>query len=375
MMAEEQLLKTALHDTHLAAGATMGVEGGWAVPMSYRGALEEAAEVRNHAGVFDVSHVGRIRIRGDEGLELVEKLCTADVVHQEDDTARFTLLLNESGGVLADALIVRLDGWWLITTDPCNRLKVLEHARAAGEAMAVKVDDQTLQTAMVAVSGPAARDVLDAALPQRPGDLPRGSAKVGSLMIARYIAMRTSYTGLWGLEVMLPKMFAPRAWRFITQKAADNCLSAAGMGAREVLRIEAGLCRYARELNETIDPLTAGLGWAVDFEHDFVGRDALARIRGSGISRKRVGLVLTALDDRSGRRDIPGLGTPVCAVGGQEAGTVTSGTYSPALDARVAMAYVAVDAAGVGTELQVDMSGERIGAKVVELPFVQAAEK
>ena len=375
MMSEEQLLKTALHDTHLAAGATMGGEGGWVVPMSYRGALEEAAEVRNRAGVFDVSHVGRIRIRGDEGLELVEKLCTTDVVHQEDDTARFTLLLNESGSVLADALIVRLDNWWLITTDPCNRLKVLEHAQAVGEAMAVKVDDQTLQTAMVAISGHGARDVLDAALPERPGDLPRGAVKVGSLMIARYIAMRTSYTGLWGVEVMLPKMFVGKAWRFITEKAGENGLAPAGMGARDVLRIEAGLCRYGHELNETIDPLTAGLGWAVDFEHDFIGRGALEELEKAGALRGRVGLVLTTLNDKSECRGVPKPGAGVYRKDGREVGSVTSGTYSPALDAPVAMAYVALDAADVGTELQVAMNGERIGAKVVELPFVQAAEK
>jgi len=371
MSPDPEPLKLPLDAAHRELGATMGLEGGWEVPLSYSGPLAEAAEVRRLACVFDISHVGRIRIRGSEALGLVEKLCITDVVHQEDDTARYTLLLNESGGVLADAIVARLEGFWLITTDPYNRIKVLDHATSVCEGMLAKVDDQTDKGAMVAVTGPGAREVLDSVLPEKPGDLAPGATKIGSMMIARYIVMRTSFTGTWGLEVILPKMFIAKAWRFITEKAGEKSLKPAGMVARDILRIEAGLCRYGHELNETIDPFTAGLESLVDFEHDFIGRQALADIRDRGVSRRRVGLRL----DGTEASLIPRLGDTVYNSDGIEVGAITSGTFSPALDCSVAMAYVSLAAADTGTVLEVEATstGRKLSATVTDLPFVPRA--
>jgi len=358
-------LKLPLDSAHRGLGATMGHEGGWEVPLSYTGPLVEAAETRRLAGVFDISHVGRIRIRGADALALVEKLCTSDVVHQEDDTAACTLLLNESGGILADAIVARLEGFWLITTDPCNRDKVLAHATGVCQGMSAKVDDQTEKGAMLAVTGSAAREVLDAILPEKPGDLPDGAAKIGSMMIARYIIIRKSFTGMWGLEVILPKMFIAKAWRFITENAGDKCLKPAGMAARDILRIESGLCRYGHELNETIDPFTAGLESLVDFNHEFIGRQALTGIRSRGISRRRVGL-------RFDCSEIARLGDTVYDADGLEAGAITSGTFSAALDCPVAMAYVSLPACETGTILQVEVASanRKLSATVTDLPFV-----
>ena len=365
MSQDTELQKLPLDAAHLALGATMGQEGGWDVPLSYEGALAEAAETRRLACVFDISHVGRIRIRGRDATRLVEKLCTSDVVHQEDDTAVCSLLLNETGGVLADAMVVRLEGFWLITTDPCNRVKVLEHAARVGADMSVKVDDQTDKGAMVAVTGPGAREVLDSVLPEKPGELAAGSAKIGSMMIARYIVMRTSYTGMWGLEVILPKMFIAKAWRFITDKAGDKALKPAGMAARDILRIEAGLCRYGYELNETIDPITAGLESLIDFGREFIGKEALAAIEDKGVCRKRVGLRL----DGSG---IPRQGDIVFDGEGVEVGAVTSGTFSPALDRPIAMACISIETAdgGAALEVQLASTSEKVPATVTYFPFV-----
>ena len=368
MSQDPELQKLPLDAAHRELGATMGPNAGWDVPLSYSGPLEEAEETRRLASVFDISHVGRIRIRGSEALSLVEKLCTTDVVHQEDDTARYTLLLNESGGVLADAIVARLEGFWLITTDPCNREKVLTHAMSVCEGMSAKVDDQTDKGAMLAVSGTAAREVLDSVLPEKPGGLAPGAAKIGSLMVARYIVMRTSFTGMWGLEVILPKMFIAKAWRFITAKAGDKNLKPAGMVARDILRIEAGLCRYGHELNETIDPLTAGLESTVDFDQDFLGRQALTVLRDKGIPRRRVGLRF----DCSDVSVIARLGDTVYDSEGLEVGTITSGTFSPTLNCPVAMAYVSPEAADIGGVLSVEVAtaGRRISATVTDLPFV-----
>jgi aminomethyltransferase len=368
MSQDPEPLKLPLDATHRDLGATMGLEGGWEVPLSYSGALAEAAEVRDRACVFDISHVGRIRIRGSDALALVEKLCTTDVVHQEDDTAACTLLLNESGGILADAIVARLEGFWLITTDPCNRQKVLDHATSVCEGMSAKVDDQTEKGAMLAVTGAAAREVLDSVLPEKPGDLQPGATKIGSMMIARYIVMRTSFTGMWGLEVILPKMFIAKAWRFITEKADDKSLKPAGMTARDILRIEAGLCRYGHELNETIDPFTAGLESLVDFDHEFIGRQALTALRNKGVSRRRVGLRL----DGSEASVIPRFGDTVYNSEGLEVGAVTSGTFSPTLDCSVAMAYVSLASGDTGTVLDVEVAstGQKVSATVTDLPFI-----
>jgi len=367
MSEEQDALKTPLYARHVAEGAELGEEGEWVVPLYYAGGLEEAAEVRRRAGVFDLTHLGRIRIRGDGALDLLERACTGDVAHQEDDTAAHALLCNERGGVLADSLLLRLPDCWLMTTAAICRRKVLEHLQALADELDAKVDDQTEKIAHLSVCGPETPRILDAVLPMRVSDIPAGAARTGSLMIARYIAMRTAYTGEWSLEVVVPNMMVRRAWDFITKKAGANAVLPAGVVARDVLRIEAGMCRYGHELNETIDPLTAGLERLVDFDHDFIGRDALDELRRRGPRRKRVGLAFPEGEGVGG--DIPRQGWCVREPGGAEIGAVTSGTYSPALDRTIAMAYVARDKAGTGAEVLVHTGSEQRHAVITSLPF------
>jgi len=368
---DRQLLKTSLHSKHVAAGAKMGDEAGWEMPLSYRGALAEAQEVRNRGGLFDISHLGRIRIRGDGAVDLLERVCTADAAGQEDDTAAYTLLCNDRGGIIDHCMLARAEGFWLLTASAMNRHKVLDHLQARAGDFDVKIDDQTERTAHVAVAGPAAADMLDAVLPQKVSAMPPGAVKVGSLMIARYIVMRVGYCGEWSLEAIMPNMVAGQAWRFITEKAGANRIAPAGLLARDVLRIEAGLCRYGHELNETIDPVTAGLAAAVDFEHEFIGRDAVRAIREKGPSRKRVALVFAAPSGPPEATSIPKMGAPVSRSDGHEAGAVTSATYSPMLDRIIALAYVAADAAEAGTKLFLRSGAQLQPARIVDLPFAK----
>ena len=367
-MTEGEMSKTALHGKHVAREAKMGSDGGWEMPLSFSTPGEEVAETCRRASVFDISHVGRIRIRGDEALDLVERVCTADVVRQEDDTARYTLLCNESGGVIDQCLAVRIDDWWLLTTSPINRAKVLAHLRTAGEGLSVKVDDQTDRTSMVCVAGPDAEAMLERAMPISITGLAPGQIRTGTLMLARYIAIRTAYMGLWALEVVLPTMFIAQAWRFITDKAGQNAAPPAGAIARDVLRIQAANCRYGHELNETIDPFMAGLGRAVDFGHEFIGIAALEPLKDKTPARQRVGLVLAETDGQGPGGAIPTLGTPVCRADGGQIGTVTSGTFCPALGRAIAMAYVAGDDARLGADVLVGQDDIH-QAKLVSLPF------
>ena len=366
-MTEGELPKTALHDRHVAMGASMGSDGGWRMPLSFTGPAAEAAAVRDRAGVFDISHVGRIRIRGDEALDLIERVCTADVVRQEDDTARYTLLCNASGGVIDQCMVVRIEDWWLLTTSPICRVKVLEHLQAHAEGLEVAIDDQTAKTSMVCVAGSQAEGLLNRSLPISVAALAPGQVKTGTLMFARYIALRSGYMGLWALDVILPNMFAGQAWRFITDKAGENAAPPAGATARDVLRIQGGRCRYGHELNETIDPFMAGLGGVVDFEHEFLGRTALEALGGRTPARRRVGLVMDVPAGAS-TGALPALGTEVRLAGGGQIGTITSSTCLSGPDRVIAMAYVAADAAGEGTEVLVGPDETR-GAAVVSLPF------
>jgi len=274
-----ELLKTALHARHVAAAARMGPWEGWDMPLDYGDADGEVAKVRARAGVFDISHLGRIRIRGDGVVDLLERLCTSDAARQEDNTAALTLLCNDAGGIIDAGILIRLENDWVLTCSAASRLKVLEHVQTNAADFDVKVSDQTQNTTHICTCGQAAAGILDAVLPEKVSPLPRGAAKIGSFVVARYIAARTGYTNLWSLEVILPNMLAHQAWSFITAKAGANAIRPAGMSAREILRKEASLPRRGRDFNETTDPITAGLERAVDFNHDFLGRDAILKIK------------------------------------------------------------------------------------------------
>lgn len=369
MADNDSLLKTSLYSRHVSLEARLGELAGWQMPLSYRSPLEEYDLVHKRAAVADVSHIGRLRIRGDGALELLGRLCTADVLHQEDDTVKRTLLCNERGGIIDECLLVRLDGYWLLTTSPINRVKVTEHLLSQAEGADIKIDDQTEKTAMIAVIGRGAIEMLDAALPMKVSTLGCGQVKAGSLLIAKYVAMRTQSCGTWTLEVMVPNLAAGLAWDFITKKAGANALPPTGMLARDILRFEAGLCTYGHEINETIDPVSAGLEKLVDFSKDFLGAGAVRAVRDKGPARRRVGLVLSPADAVAST--LPKSGDPVTSPDGDELGAVTGGMFSPSRDAPVAMAYIRSDAAETGSKMTVRTGDKEVAAACIALPFTQ----
>ncbi len=364
-------MQSPLHDKHVALEARLAEEAGWMMPLSYRGALDEIQQVRTRAGVFDVTHAGRLRIRGDGALALLERACTTDVAHQEDDTALRTLLCNDKGGIMDLCWLLRLEDFWLLVTSPDNRLKILEHLAPLAEELGAKVDDQTEKTAMIAIAGPAAAGLLDHVLPEKVSPMPAGACRTGSFLVAKYIVARIDDTGEWGLCVTLPNLFAGQAWRFITEKAGANAIPPAGLAARDVLRLEAGLPRYGYELNETLDPFAAALADLVVFNHDFIGASALAALKDKAPARQLAGVVLkpAAAELQSGGPIIPRQGSPVTRADGSECGVVTSAAYSPAMDKVIAMAYLAIDSASPTTSLRVCFDGKIVPAEAVALPF------
>jgi aminomethyltransferase len=378
MTQEDKLRRSPLHDHHVALEAKMGQEGDCLVPLSYGNALGEVRETRARAGVLDMSHTARIRLRGDDAVALLERVCTHDVARQEDATLADALLCNARGGIFADVQLLRLEDHWLLTTSAGNREKVLEHLAAHAAGMDVKIDDQTAKSARIDVFGPKAGEILDAVLPFKVSQMKPGAAIEGAMLIVKYSAARSDLGQLWGAQVYLPAMLAGRAWNFITRKAESQAIKPAGLAALDVMRIEEGLPRYGHEINETINPITAGLEKLLDLGHDFVGRDAVAQLSRRPPARKRVSLALgqanspphgaTEIKDSIFLFDlqdiIPRQGAVVLDAEGAEVGVVTSGTYSPTRKAVLALAYVAASAATPGAKLQVDIVGQRKEATV-----------
>ncbi len=339
MTESEKALALPLHARHEEMEAKFAVEGGWTVPLVYASVLDEVGLARSQAAVVDVTPISRFRIRGHGAVDLLCRLCTHDVVHQEDDTAELTCLCNRRGGVLDCGYLLRLEKDWVLTGWPGNRTKLAEHLEAHAWDFDVKVTDQTGSTCQLAAIGPEAPQRLDAILPEKISTAKPGTVRVGNYLVARILASRTSYADLWGLEVVVPKMLAAKAWALVTRKTGQNAFAPIGHAARDVLRIEAGCVRYGHEIHEMIDPITAGLGRCVRLDHDFIGAKALEEIRSRGPARRLVRLACSAPEGPA-EPGIPRLGDSVFDGEGNQVGQVTSGTFSPSVGAPVALALL-----------------------------------
>jgi aminomethyltransferase len=351
-------LRTALYDWHVAHGGRIVEFGGWDMPIQYTTIVEEHTAVRTAAGLFDVSHMGRLSFAGPGALGLIQHVWTNNAGAMRDGQVRYGLVLNEQGGVRDDVLVYRWPYGYAMVVNASNRDKivgVLEQHRAGRD---LQFEDQTRTTAMLAVQGPKALDLV------------RGLTDVDAARLAYYhaaptrclgqqaVVSRTGYTGEDGVEIMLGAAQGVGLWEELVRRGARPC----GLGARDTLRLEAGMPLYGHELTETIDPLQAGLNWAVKFDKgDFVGRDALLQRQQDTTRHVRVGLEL------SGRR-IAREGALV-SLEGREVGLVSSGTFAPTLQKALAMAYVEPGLTAVGTTLAVDVRGKAEAARVVALPF------
>lgn len=359
-------LTTPLHGAHEAAGARLVDFAGWHMPLLYTSILQEHAATRNDATIFDVSHMGRLRIRGDYAFKLLDRAATADMLAQEDNTTQYALLCNEAGGVIDDVIVMRFPDEWMVVCNASNRVKVLAHLEQINDVkgFGATISDRTTQTAMLAVQGPNALAKLDAILPIDVAAIGRHEVVTGTHMLIPYTASRTGYTGEDGLEVILPAIVAAKAWGFITSDKGG--VTPAGLGARDLLRLEAALPLYGHELNETLDPITAGLGRAVRRREGFIGYEAIEQIRQREPARTLVGLKLDT-------RRIARQGATIEA-DGVEVGAVTSGTFSPSCEASIALAYVDRQVAEIGNRLSVTLRADVVAdAEIVPRPFYKGS--
>jgi len=360
------LKRTPFHDFHVAAGAKLVEFAGWEMPILYRGIVDEHEQTRNSGSLFDVSHMGRLYFNGKDAQKFLDHVLTRNVAQQKVGQSRYSLACNESGGVIDDVIVSRDEGHWLVVCNASNRERLVRHfevARQERGGFDVRLDDRTESTAMVALQGPRVIDKLSEVLPTDLRSLKRYSFANDEVMMTRFTVFRSGYTGEDGVEMILPAKAATMAMRMLDARAdrPGATIRPAGLGARDTLRLEAAMPLYGHELGDAIDPLSAGLAWAVDLGgKEFIGAGALREKMARGIQRRLVGLEL------EGRR-IARQGTPV-KLNGKVVGEVSSGTFSPTLQKSIAMAFVE-SSIGEGAEVVADLKGTDNPAKVVKLPF------
>jgi len=351
---------TPLHSFHLRHNARMTEFAGWQLPLLYTGIAEEHRRTREGAGLFDISHMGRIELRGDDAGPLLQRVCTRRIDDQQVGQSRYSHVCNEQGGILDDVIVSRYADRWLMVCNAANRLRILAWLEEHAAGRRVTIQDRTESTMMVALQGPQALAVAERRLPMPVRDIGRYRFVTGEYLFFSYTVFRSGYTGEDGLEIILPASLGAMAAGFLGE-LLEAGVTPAGLGARDTLRLEAGMPLYGHELTEAVDPISAGQGWCVDLTRDFIGVQALRRVADQGPARRLVGLEL------EGRR-IARQGA-VVRLGERPVGQVTSGTLSPTLDRSIAMAYVDAALAVEETALCVDLGGRPTPAKVVRLPF------
>ena len=358
------LNRTPLYDWHASHGGRMVDFAGWSMPVQYASIVAEHHATRKALGMFDVSHMGRLRFDGPAAADFLDCLVTRSVRDLKPGRVRYALVTNDSGGILDDVLVYHLrdaalQPYYLMVVNAANRTKILDWTKPRlAKAADVRLTDATLDWAMIAVQGPTA---IAATQPLVDADISRLKYyQAGETLVAGHggIVSRTGYTGEDGCELIVGAAAALGVWQ--TLIAAGG--TAAGLGARDTLRLEAAMPLYGHELTEDINPYQAGLAFAVDLEgRTFPGRDALAKAKNDPRQPRRIGLEL------EGKR--PAREGNAIFQQGHRIGQITSGTVSPTLGRPIAMGYVEPEAATPNQQLQVDIRGQLLGARVVALPF------
>jgi len=357
--------KTALYDAHRRAGAKMVEFAGWEMPVQYSGVIDEHLAVRGRAGLFDVSHMGEIEIRGSEALQFCQGITANDLSRMKISQAQYNLLLNDNGGVVDDVIFYCLDpNHFLICVNAANTDKdfewVCEHA--SGQVVVENVSDRYAQ---LALQGPLARHILQPLTSIALDRIQQFYFSLGEVASVRCLVSRTGYTGEDGFELYCDPKDAEKLWSKLMEVGAPLGMLAAGLGARDTLRLEKAYPLYGHELDDTTTPFEAGLEWVAKLaKGPFIGRDVLLRQKEQGVKRKLIGLELVE----------PGIARSEYRLvkDGKAVGRVTSGTKSPSLQRSIAVGYVSADEAFVGNTIAVEIRGKTVGAEIVPLPFYTA---
>jgi aminomethyltransferase len=353
---------TPFHDRHLAAGGRMVDFAGYDLPVQFHGIIPEHVRVRTTVGVFDVSHMGRIEVRGSGALSFINRVTTNDAGKLAVNQAQYSVFCYPDGGIVDDLVVYRLPDYYLLVVNGANNVKdtawLREHL--SGD---VRMDNVTDATAQLAIQGPKAEATMQqvCSIPLSPVGFywaaPCEAAGVKALI------SRTGYTGEDGFEVYMPAVAAGKVWNAIFTAGKEFDIEPIGLGARDTLRMEMKMALYGNDIDKTTNPIEAGLSWvvALDKPEGFIGSDVLKRVEAEKPARR---LVCLEMQDRAIARPH----YPILAQG-QPVGMVTSGTLSPSLNKGIAMGYVKRESARAGTEVQVDIRGRSAAAVIVKPPY------
>lgn len=360
----ELLKRTPLFESYTPYNGKTIDFGGWELPVQFSSIKAEHEAVRTAAGLFDVSHMGEVTVRGEGSLDFLQKVMTNDVAKLKDGQAQYTAMCYENGGTIDDLLVYkRGENDYLLVVNASNTQKDVDWLEQhAGSG--VQIDNQSDQWALLALQGPKAETIL-----QRLTDVPLSEIRFfrfkEDVQVAgeTVLLSRTGYTGEEGFEIYCTPDAAVRLWDVLLEEGKADGLVPAGLGARDTLRFEAGLPLYGQELSAEISPLEAGIGFAVKVnkETEFIGKQALAKQKEQGVPRKLAGIEM--ID-----KGIPRTGYPVYA-GGRQVGSVTTGTQSPTLKKNIGLVLIDSSTAAEGTELEIEVRGKRLKGKVIATPF------
>lgn len=356
---------TALTEKHVSLGAKMVPFAGYNMPVQYEGINAEHATVRNAVGVFDVSHMGEFILKGENALDLIQRVTSNDASKLYDGKIQYSCLPNENGGIVDDLLVYRIDEkTYMLVVNASNIEKDWNWIQKFNDKD-VEMHNISDKTSLLAVQGPKAADALQSLTDMDLASMEYYTFKKGKFAgIDNVLVSATGYTGAGGFEIYFENQYADQIWDAIFKAGAEFGIKPIGLGARDTLRLEMGFCLYGNDIDDTTSPIEAGLGWVTKFTKEFTNSAALLAQKEAGVSRKLVGFEM--ID-----RGIPRHDYLIVDANGNQIGKVTSGTQSPSLQKAIGMAYVAKDFAKEGTEIFIDIRNNRVKAQVVKFPFLK----
>lgn len=361
----QNLKKTVLCDVHERLGARMVDFAGWYMPVQYEGLKEEHLNTRANVGLFDVSHMGEIRVRGPKAVETLQWITTNDVSKLQAGEAHYTLFPNEQGGIVDDLIIYCIEPGhdYLLCVNAANTEK--DFAFVTANNRGAEIINESAEWGQIAVQGPKAIELLSRVISPEIAKMNSFTHRTFVFGGANVIVAKTGYTGEDGAEIFVPISHTVKLWSELMERGQDLGVKPAGLGARDTLRTEMKYCLYGHEIDDTTNPYEAGLGWVVKpAKKDFIGKVPMVAVRDAGLKRKLVGFVLE-------ERGIPRQGYTLLSFDNNEIGRVTSGTQSPSLNLPIGIGYVDVAYSEVGSEIYVEIRGRGAKAKVVATPFVK----
>lgn len=362
--------RTPLYDKHLSAGARMTEFGGWEMPVQYSGVIEEHRATRRVAGLFDICHMGEITVKGPGAFELLQKVMSRDLAPQKPGKMRLSVMTNPDGGIIDDLTVYKFsDERFMVVTNAVTRQKDFDWIlKSKGDVGAddVSVEDISEKTGKLDLQGPESQAILQRLVTCNLADIKYYSFLETELAGFEVLISRSGYTGEDGFEIYMDSSLAGKAWDIILEEGRPSGLKPVGLGARDTLRLEAGLMLYGNEMDESVTPLEVAYSWVPNLEKDFIGRDALKRQKDSGLEKKLVGFEMVD-------RGIARHGYKIVE-SGNDIGIVTSGSMTPTLNKAVGMGFVPIKYLEPGTDIFIRIRENIARARVAPMPFYKRAK-